>query len=132
LALILADTDVLIDYLAGVQPVTAEVAGYATNEQLQTTAITCFELLSGAGEGKKGEAIRKLVSALKVLPLDRDAAERAAGVRRELERSGRAIGMGDSLIAGIALSHNLPLFTRNRKHFERVPNLKLVEMEGQA
>ena len=92
----------------------------------------CFELLSGAGEGKRGEAIRKLVSALKVLPLDRDAAERAAGVRRELERSGRAIGMGDSLIAGIALSHNFPLFTRNRKHFERVPNLKLVEMEGQA
>ena len=55
LALILADTDVLIDYLAGVQPVTAEIAGYAANERLQTTAITCFELLSGAGEGKGGK-----------------------------------------------------------------------------
>ena len=122
----------LIDYLAGVQPVTAEVAGYAADERLQTTAITCFELLSGAAEGMRGDAVRKLVNAVKVLPLDRHAAERAAEVRRELERSGRAIGMGDSLIAGIALSHNLPLFTRNRKHFERVPNLKLVELEGQA
>ena len=37
--------------------------------------------------------------------------------------------MADSLIAGIALARNLPLFTRNRKHFERVPNLKLIELE---
>ncbi len=36
--------------------------------------------------------------------------------------------MGDSLIAGIALSHSLPLFTRNRAHFERVENLELVKM----
>ena len=55
LALILADTDVLIDYLAGVQPVTSQIAGYAAAGRLQTTAITCFELLSGAGEGKRGD-----------------------------------------------------------------------------
>jgi len=59
--------------------------------------------------------------------LDRDAAEQAASVRRSLERGGQPIGMGDSLIAGIALAHGLPLFTRNRKHFDRVPDLKLVE-----
>jgi predicted nucleic acid-binding protein len=34
--------------------------------------------------------------------------------------------MGDSLIAGIALAHGLPLFTRNGTHFERVENLKLA------
>jgi tRNA(fMet)-specific endonuclease VapC len=36
--------------------------------------------------------------------------------------------MADSLIAGIALEHDLPLLTRNRKHFSRVPGLKLVEI----
>jgi predicted nucleic acid-binding protein len=36
--------------------------------------------------------------------------------------------MGDSLIAGIALAHNLPLFTRNRAHFERVEKLELVKV----
>jgi predicted nucleic acid-binding protein len=34
--------------------------------------------------------------------------------------------MGDSLIAGIALSHGLPLFTPKRVHFERIENLELV------
>lgn len=127
--MILADTDVLIDYLAGVQPVMAQIGEYATAGRLETTAITCFELLSGAGEGKRGEAIRQLISVLEVLPLDREAAEQAAGVRRELDRNGQSIGMGDSLIAGIALAHSLPLFTRNRKHFDRVPGLTLVEVK---
>jgi predicted nucleic acid-binding protein len=36
--------------------------------------------------------------------------------------------MGDSLIASIALAHNLALFTRNRSLFERVENLELVKM----
>ena len=128
--MILADTDVLIDYLAGVQPVQDRIAGYADAEQLQTTAVTCFELLSGAGPGKRRQAIRRLVDALNVLPLDRTAAERAADVRRKLDRTGRPIGMGDSLIAGIALAHDLPLLTRNRSHFERVENLRLVDIAG--
>jgi tRNA(fMet)-specific endonuclease VapC len=130
LAVILADTDVLIDYLAGVQPVVAQVTAYLGTGRLQTTVVTCFELLSGAGEGKRGEPARRLLADLTVLPLDRRAAEMAATVRRELDRTGQAIGMADSLIAGIALAHDLPLFTRNRKHFARVGKLQLVESEG--
>ncbi len=125
--MIVADTDVLIDYLAGVQPVARQVLGYVETERLKITAITVFELLSGASEGRRGEMIRKLAGALDVLPLDRPASERAAAVRRTLEQRGQPIGMGDSLIAGIALAGGFPLFTRNRKHFERVPGLELVQ-----
>jgi len=108
--MILADTDVLIDYLAGIQPMKDQIAAYAEADQLQISAISCFELLSGSAEGKRARAIRRL----------------AAELRRKLGRIGRPIGMGDSLTAGIALVHNLPLFTRNTKHFERVPDLKLI------
>ena len=124
--MIVADTDVLIDFLASVQPATDQVAEYIAADQLQTTAVSCFELLSGAGENKRGHAVRQLLESLGVLPLDRAAAEHAADVRRKLERTGRKIGMGDSLIAGIALAHDVPLLTRNKSHFERVENLKLV------
>ena len=124
--MIVADTDVLIDFLASVQPATDQIAEYIAADQLQTTAVSCFELLSGAGENKRGHAVRQLLELLGVLPLDRAAAEHAADVRRKLEHTGRKIGMGDSLIAGIALAHDVPLLTRNRSHFERVENLKLV------
>jgi len=125
---ILADTDVLIDFLAGIEPIVRQASAYAAAERLQTTAITCFELLSGAREGRRGERVRKLVATLPVVPLDRKAAGQAAGVRQHLERAGETIGMADSLIAGIALANQLPLFTRNRKHFEKVPGLKLVNL----
>lgn len=128
--MILADTDVLIDFLVGVQPVKDQIAEYIKAEQLQTTAVTSFELLSGADESKRGHAVRRLLDALSVLPLDRAAARSAAAVRRKLERTGQAIGMGDSLIAGIALVHRLPLFTRNRTHFERVEGLGLIKSGG--
>ena len=130
--MILADTDVLIDFLVGVQPVKDQIADYIKAEQLQTTAVTCFELLSGAGESKRGDAVRRLLDALNVLPLDREAARHAADVRRKLDRKGEAIGMGDSLIAGIALTHSLPLFTRNKAHFQRVENLELVKLNESA
>ncbi len=128
--MILADTDVLIDYLAEVRPVVEQISRYAEADRLWTTAISCFELLSGAEPGRRGDRIRRLVESLNVLPCDLPAAQRAAEVRRYLEGRGQAIGMADSLIAGIALVHDLPLFTRNRKHFERVPELTLLEVQS--
>jgi tRNA(fMet)-specific endonuclease VapC len=126
--LIIADTDVLIDYLAGTQPVADQVMAYAESDSLQTSAINCFELLSGAWEGKRGDRVRRLVAAIPVLPLNREAAIRAAAVRQRLARSGFSIGMADSLIAGIALVNGLPLLTRNRKHFENVEGLRLLPL----
>ena len=75
--MIVADTDVLIDFLAGVQPATDQIAEYIAADQLQTTAVSCFELLSGAGENKRGHAVRQLLESLGVLPLDRTAAKLA-------------------------------------------------------
>jgi tRNA(fMet)-specific endonuclease VapC len=126
--LIIADTDVLIDYLAGTQPVADQVIAHAESDSLQTSAITCFELLSGAWEGKRGDRVRRLVAAIPVLTLNREAAIRAAAVRQRLARSGFSIGMADSLIAGIALVNGLPLLTRNRKHFENVEGLRLLPL----
>jgi predicted nucleic acid-binding protein len=40
--LILADTDVLIDYLAGAQPIMNRVTSYAAAGRLQTSAISCL------------------------------------------------------------------------------------------
>lgn len=124
--MILADTDVLIDYLRDAQPIAGWVLQYRESNNLQTTVINCFELLSGAWEGKHGERVRRLVAAIPVVSLDRASATRAALVRQQLERKGGAIGMADSLIAGIALENDLPLLTRNRKHFEHVQGLRLV------
>jgi tRNA(fMet)-specific endonuclease VapC len=125
MAMMIADTDVLIDFLSDKNPIAARIALELEHAVLQTTAVTRFELLAGARTDRQEKMIAELLAALPTLPLDAAAADRAAAVRRTLEKKGQAIGMGDSLIAGIVLVHRGTLLTRNRHHFERVPDLKL-------
>ena len=123
--MMIADTDVLIDFLANRSPVADRIALELEHAALQTTAVTRFELLAGARMARQERMIAELLAALPTLPLDAAAADRAAAVRRSLEKKGQGIGMGDSLIAGIVLANQGILLTRNREHFERVPDLKL-------
>lgn len=123
--MIVADTDVLIDFLEDVAPAAGRVARELEHGGLATTAVTRFELLAGARTERQQRVCAELLAALRCLPLDERAADRAAEVRRGLETHGMAIGMGDSLIAGIVLAHQGILLTRNRRHFERIPDLAL-------
>ncbi|MBI5853709.1 MAG: type II toxin-antitoxin system VapC family toxin [Nitrospirae bacterium] len=127
MALLIADTDVLIDFLAGHNPTADRIALHLEEGTLCTTTVTRFELLSGARTATQERRIRQLLEALPTLPLDDAAADQAAHVRQTMERNGTSIGMGDSLIAGIVLCHRGILLTRNRRHFEIVPGLNLAD-----
>jgi predicted nucleic acid-binding protein len=127
MALIIADTDVLIDALRGREPARARIAEALAVGQLATTAITAFELRSGADTDRTRAAVEQLLAPLEILPFDDAAAIRAGKLRRTLEAAGTPIGMGDYLIAGICLAHGARLATRNRSHFARVSGLVLVE-----
>ncbi|HET7294540.1 MAG TPA: type II toxin-antitoxin system VapC family toxin [Vicinamibacteria bacterium] len=126
--MIVADSDVLIDFLAGREPAASRVAVELESRTFGTTVVTRFELLAGARDQTTDGLLRRLLDPLTTLPLDRAGADRAAAVRRTLDRRGQTIGMADSLIAGIVLEHDGILLTRNRKHFERVEGLKLATL----
>ena len=123
--MIVADTDVLIDALNGRAPSAERIKLELGGGALATTAITVFELRSGAKSTKASEQIETLLAGVTILPFDERAADRAASARRDLEVGGSPIGMADYLIAGVCLAHSAILLTRNRKHFERVPGLVL-------
>ena len=126
--MIVADTDVLIDSLSGAEPARSRIDLALSTGRLATTVITAFELLSGARRPTHRSSIERLLGALKVLPLESNAGEMAADIRRQLEARGEGIGMADYLIAGICLSRNAMLLTRNKAHFQRVPGLHLARL----
>lgn len=123
-----ADTDVLIDFLAGTGVSADRVAELLAAGVLHTTVISRFELLAGSRNARQQERILKLLAAVPALPLNTDGADCAARIRQGLERRGQPIGMADSLIAGIVIANHGRLLTRNRRHFERVPGLHLAEL----
>ena len=125
-----ADTDVLIDFLGGVEPGFSRVRNALERGQLDTTVITCYELLAGATSPRQETRISDLLRALRVLPLETAAADSAARIRLTLGRRGETIGMADCLIAGIVMVHGALLLTRNRRHFERIRELRLADLTG--
>ena len=123
--MIVADSDVLIDALRGREPARGRIAQELEKGSLATTSVSVFELLSGARSATAKTKVRRLLDAVLILPLDEGASELAAEVREKLEAKGYSIGMADYLIAGICLYRSTILLTRNRSHFERVPDLTL-------
>ena len=124
----LVDSDVLIDALRGQASVKAALTTLAMDGMLSTTVISLYELDCGADTPEERAAIRRLLEGVDIIVLDATSAVEAAKLDRELRQLGRRLEVRDTLIAGIALSHNLPLVTRNRKHFDRIPGLTIEEL----
>ncbi len=125
MALIVADSDVLIDYLNDVGPGADRVESEMARGNLATTAVSRFEVLGGVRDERQRRRVEALLESMVTLSLDAAAADRAADVRRALERAGRKIGMADCLIAGIVLTTGGTLLTRNRREFDRVRGLSV-------
>jgi tRNA(fMet)-specific endonuclease VapC len=127
--MIIADTDVLIDFLRGHEPVSETIA-LELRRGLSTTVISAFELWSGSvGSSKRESAVSTLLDALSLVPLSARAARQAADIRHSLQIQGRSMGMADALIAGICLEQRAALLTRNHKHFENIPGLTLGDFD---
>lgn len=117
------DSDVLIDALRG--PGNSFLARLLREGHPGTTVISTFELARGSVSDEELRRVLDLLSELEVLTLDAPAALTAATIDSELGRAGLRLDTRDTLIAGIALRHDLPLITRNLRHFDRIRGLRL-------
>jgi tRNA(fMet)-specific endonuclease VapC len=125
--LVVVDTDLIIDFLRGRGDGAKLVRTLIIERRMRTTAVTAFELRVGADFLPRRDDIMRLLRT-RTVPLDLAAALRAGEIAAALQRSGQVIGQADCLQAGICVRHDLPLATRNRKHFSRVADLRLVEL----
>jgi tRNA(fMet)-specific endonuclease VapC len=122
------DTDIFSEITKGVnQTVAGHARAYRTAFTRYTiSAVTFMEVIRGY---QKKQALRQLQSFLaaipseEVIPFDQTAAELAGTIGGELERTGRPIGLADTMIAAIALTHGLELVTGNTTHFQRIQQL---------
>ena len=70
---------------------------------------------------------REFLGGYAIVPLTDSIVERFARVRAALRQQGQLIPDMDLLIAATALDEDLTLVTRNRRHFERLPDLTLYQ-----
>ena len=82
-----------------------------------------------AGEIAAGSSLReratweRFLSPFRVLGWTREVSWRYGQLHRYLGEQGLLIGTNDLWIAATAIAHDVPLVTRNDRHFARVPEL---------
>ncbi|MGH2521371.1 MAG: type II toxin-antitoxin system VapC family toxin [Anaerolineales bacterium] len=123
-AQLVVDADIVIDHLRRRDSVLARVL---RRFRCAVTAVTVYELEAVPVLSARQRAVlSRILSQVEILYLDAFAAEKAATVWRALAAKGELIGFPDILSAGICLTNNLPLLTRNADHFRRVEGLQVI------
>jgi tRNA(fMet)-specific endonuclease VapC len=94
--------------------------------------IVLFELWYGIWKSDRAETNARALATFLTLDLalwsfEPDDAEEARSIRAALERAGTPIGPYDILIAAQARRRGATLVTANRREFDRIPSLKVVD-----
>ncbi len=125
--IILADTSILIDYFRKSDKSNSKL--FALNELdhiICISVITEYEIYSGAPEPQVAYW-RNFLKDVMVLDFDSTMADEAVKITKSLKRQRKLIDIPDLFIAATALASNLPIATLNKKHFDRIEGLILVE-----
>jgi hypothetical protein len=134
---ILLDTNVLSEFMRP-RP-SASVVSWLDEQPagtVYTSAISRAEIELGLmlmPPGKRQEALSQAARAMfdedfagRCLPFDEDAARHYARIVSARTRAGRPISVEDAQIAAVALTHGMPLATRNTPDFELIDGLEVV------
>lgn len=65
----------------------------------------------------------RILPMFEAIPFDMDSACLAGEIYAKLEERRQRIGVGDTGIAALALTHGLTLVSANEKHFQRIADL---------
>jgi predicted nucleic acid-binding protein len=115
----LLDTTLIADHANGFPPAVALLGRlYADGADLFTCDVVTCEALSG-GTDEHLHAVARLLEPLEYIATSPEAARWAAASRLRRHRAGGKLGLGDSLIAGVAAEIDATVVTRNRPDFER-------------
>jgi predicted nucleic acid-binding protein len=120
---LLIDTDIIIDCLKGIKA--ARTLCQSKNIELYCSILSKKELLSKPGlTSSERKKIIQLLSKIKILRIDADITRKYSLL---IEKYGENPNwIIDCLIAATAWSKQLPLLTRNRKHFLHIQEIKLT------
>lgn len=121
------DTNIFIEHLRAKEKSNTNLARLLNGSQeLFISAVSVYELYTGAVTSENKNRIRLLIDDISVLTFTYDIAFLAAEIFRELKAKNQLIEFRDIFIAATCIAHHLPIVTLNKKHFERIEGLKVI------
>lgn len=105
------DTNILIDFLAGIPPAQEELDRH---DEAAISSITWIEVMVGAHDDDEAQKLKSFLAGFDRVPIDDQVSELAVGIR---QRTG--IRLPDAIIWASAQRVGGILVTRNTKDFPR-------------
>jgi len=125
--MVIIDTDIIIDHLRQPESKTTllrKIAAKIHKKNLAISIISVQELYEGKStlDENKEQFLLATITPLKILPYSWETAKLAGQIARNLKRP---IELGDAAIAATAIINGAEFFTKNKKDFKKIKDLKL-------
>lgn len=102
------------------------------DEAVALSAMTASELLhrvhradGAVRRGRRERFVERILSMVPVLPFTLEVARTHSRIWADLQKRGEIIGAHDLVIAATALTHDMTVLTKDRRHFGRIEALKV-------
>ncbi len=125
--IILVDTSILIDYYRKTdKEKSAWIALVRQKYSFAISTITKYEIYSGATPNQLS-FWDSVLQAITIIPFDEITVDTAVIINSALKKKRKQLDLADLFIAATAVAHGLSFATLNKKHFERIDTLLIVE-----
>ena len=125
--MILLDTNIVVAYLNGNEPVASKVVEAINKIALSTLVVAELDYGAKASQNsiKNLSNLNRFIELIRIVPFDLACARMLGTVKSKLRQIGKPTGEVDAMIAAVALANKAELVTGNTRHFQNIEGLKL-------
>ena len=124
--MILLDTSVLIELFRIKDKTTTLFYRLSNNNSdFAISVLTHYEIFRGSNN-VQDVFWTNFLSSIKVIPFDVISSNEAIKIYKLLKTKNQMIDLADLMIAATAIANNLDFATLNLKHFNKIPNLHII------
>lgn len=124
----LLDTGVLIRYIRGISQFLRLIESLSHSGVLYISPITRLEIAYGMKKHEKEKTYYLMDELCRTLRTGEDIFKKAEEILVDLRFSGTTISIPDAIIGASAVAYNMTLVTTNKKHYENIPKLEIMDV----
>ena len=125
--IVLVDTSILIDLFRKTDKSNSKLISLVRQGYTYCiSAVTEYEIYTGA-TSMQYVFWQNLLEKIQVMPFNHNVVSVAVDINSDLKHKRKQIDLADLFIAATAVSNGYTMATLNRKHFERIERLQLIE-----
>ncbi|MCE5228526.1 type II toxin-antitoxin system VapC family toxin [bacterium] len=125
---VLVDTSLFIEHLRARDKMATHLFRLSNESTIETCAIVAAEIFYGARQPEAEEQAKSVLFPFQIHAFTIEMALRASAIVQSLKKINKVQDLRDVMVAATALELGIDMVTLNRKHFEKIPGLRIKDL----